>query len=375
LRRSSINELSFRPQLASPGPATRGIDFSSAPALKGYVVTLPKGRAQVHLSGPEGDPILATWSAGIGRAAVFTSDYKDRWGVAWTSWDGADRLFGQLARDLSRRADNPRVRVEADTLGGELRLRASVLDERGHAENFRRIEVRVAGPDGFSATVPLEAAGAGAYAGSLPLSRPGAYVATAVDEQTNEALGTTAAALSAGEELRPSGTDRGLLRQITRVTGGKVRDTLAGIFADRDVLRFAYQNLRQWLIVLAAGCLLLGVASRRLALPDFVLDAPRVLSSWLTAAGPRKSARTDGTKQRAPATLEALRQAKARNEGVPVASSPSFDETPRFARPSQPPTPAAGGHEAPASPSSHRPPARQATAAEILLSRRRGRKT
>src|SRR6185503_1044599 len=38
--RSSINELSFRPQLASPGPATRGIDFSSAPPLKGYVVTL-----------------------------------------------------------------------------------------------------------------------------------------------------------------------------------------------------------------------------------------------------------------------------------------------------------------------------------------------
>ena len=164
--RSSINELAFRPQLVGPGPATRGIDFASAPALRGYVVTLAKGRAQVHLSGPEGDPILASWSVGIGRTAVFTSDYKDRWGVAWTSWDGAERLFGQLARDLSRRADNPRVRVEADTLGGELRLRASVLDEHGHAENFRRIEVRVAGPDGFSATLPLEAAGAGAYAGS-----------------------------------------------------------------------------------------------------------------------------------------------------------------------------------------------------------------
>ncbi len=287
--RSSINELSFRPQLASPGPATRGIDFASAPPLKGYVVTLPKGRAQVHLSGPEGDPILASWPVGIGRAAVFSSDYKDRWGVAWTGWEGADRLFGQLGRDLSRRADNPRVRVEADTLGGELRLRASVLDERGHAENFRRIEVRVAGPDGFSATVPLEAAGAGAYAGSLPLSRPGAYVATAVDEQTNEALGTTAAALSAGEELRPSGTDRGLLRQLTRVTGGKVRDTLAGIFADRDALRFAYQNLSQWLVVLCAGCLLLGVASRRLAVPDFMTSASGAVFSWLAGHRPGKS--------------------------------------------------------------------------------------
>ena len=382
--RSSINELVFKPQLAAPGPATRGIDFASAPPLKGYVVTLPKGRAQVHLSGPEGDPILASWSAGIGRAAAFTSDYKDRWGVAWTGWDGAERMFGQLGRDLSRRADNPRVRIEADTLGGELRLRASVVDEHGHAENFRRIEVRVAGPDGFSATVPLEAAGAGAYAGSLPLSRPGAYVATAVDERSNEALGTTAAALSAGEELRPTGTDRGLLRQITRVTGGKVRDTLAGIFADRDALRFAYQNLNQWLAVLAAGCLLLAVGSRRLALPDFVTHTAASLGTWAARArrrAPRPARPVEPSQQ---PSLTALRQVKARAESpraapvaepfpdaplqraVPTALAP--DSTPRFSRPSQPPSASPSG--AP----STRPAARQQTAAEILLARRRGRK-
>ncbi|MEO6599849.1 MAG: hypothetical protein ABIQ16_08265, partial [Polyangiaceae bacterium] len=389
--RSSINELSFKPVLSSAGPATRGIDFSAAPPLTGYVVTLPKGRAQVHLSGPEGDPILATWSAGIGRTATFTSDFSDRWGVQWTSWDGAERMFGQLARDLSRRADNPRVRVEADTLGGELRLRASVIDERGHAENFRRIEVRVAGPDGFSATVPLEASGAGSYAGSLPLSRPGAYVATAVDEQTNEALGTTAAALSAGEELRPTGTDRGLLRQITRVTGGKVRDTLAGIFADRDALRFAYQSLNQWLVVLAAAGLLLGVASRRLAVPEFVGIAASNASVWLGELRLPKSA-TDRAEQRSAQRerLDALRQAKARGEGTraPGSGAPlepfspvprpepqvrAPDSTPSFSRSSQPPPPA----KAPGTPASpaQRAGERTATAAEILLARRRGRKS
>ncbi len=383
--RSSINELTFQPALSSAGPATRGIDFKAAPPLKGYVVTLPKGRAQVHLSGPEGDPILASWSAGIGRVACYTSDYLDRWGLAWTSWDGAERLFGQLGRDLARRADNPRVRVEADTLGGELRLRASVLDEHGHAENFRRIEVRVAGPDGFSATVPLEAAGAGAYAGVLPLSRPGAYVATAVDEQTNEALGTTAAALSAGEELRPTGTDRGLLRQVTRVTGGKVRDTLAGIFADRDALRFAYQNLNQWLAVLAACCLLLGVGSRRLAMPDFVSNTAHAVSGFIRTV--RRAPKDVRAARRGEhrARLEALRLAKERSEGARSAtdsppfaplppparpSEPGPESTPRFARPSQPPPalPLSAG----AAPS--RPPPRQATAAEILLARRRGTK-
>ena len=388
--RSSINELSFKPVLASAGPATRGIDFTSAPPLTGYVVTLPKGRAQVHLSGPEGDPILASWPVGIGRAATFSSDYSDRWGLAWTSWDGAERLFGQLGRDLSRRADNPRVRIEADTLGGELRLRASVIDEHGHAENFRRIEVRVAGPDGFSATVPLEAAGAGSYAGSLPLSRPGAYVATAVDEQSNEALGTTAAALSAGEELRPTGTDRGLLRQITRVTGGKVRDTLAGIFSDRDALRFAYQNLNRWLAVLAAALLLAGVAARRLAVPDFVGPVAATVTTWVAERRMRQSASERATQRTAQRErLEALRKAKARAESTrgPVVDKPlepsasgarpdalptrAPESTPSFARASQPPAAAPGSPPS----ASNRPAARQATAAEILLARRRGRKS
>jgi Ca-activated chloride channel family protein len=385
--RSAINELSFKPVLASAGAATSGIDFGVAPPLTGYVVTLPKGRAQVHLSGPEGDPILATWSAGIGRTATFSSDFSDRWGLRWTSWDGAERMFGQLGRDLSRRADNPRVRVEADTLGGVLRLRASVIDPHGHAENFRRIEVRVAGPDGFSATVPLEAAGAGSYAGSLPLSRPGAYVATAIDEQSNEALGTTAAALSAGEELRPTGTDRGLLRQITRVTGGKVRDTLAGIFADRDALRFAYQSLNQWLSVLAALGLLLGVASRRLSVPEFFGQASTHARGWvneLRLGGPAK----DGNHERSPQRerLEALRKAKtdstgARSSGAtpplePFARAPhpepqAPESTPRFSHPSRPP-PSADSSEQTASGNAGE---RRATAAEILLARRKGRKS
>ncbi|RYE94044.1 MAG: VWA domain-containing protein, partial [Myxococcales bacterium] len=108
--RSAIHEVDFRPSLGAPGAATRSIDFSSAPALHGYVVSIPKARASVHLTGPEGDPILASWSVGVGRSATFTSDLKDRWGVGWTSWSGAGRMVGQLGRDLARRGDDPRVR-------------------------------------------------------------------------------------------------------------------------------------------------------------------------------------------------------------------------------------------------------------------------
>ena len=68
--RSAINEVTFRPAVSAPSPILRGIDFTTAPSLTGYVVTLPKGRSQLHLTGPEGDPILASWSVGITRRAA-----------------------------------------------------------------------------------------------------------------------------------------------------------------------------------------------------------------------------------------------------------------------------------------------------------------
>jgi uncharacterized membrane protein len=266
--KSAIHEDPFRASLAAPSPATRAVSFDDAPALGGYVVTVPKPRATVALTGPDGDPILATWSAGLGRAGAFMSDYRDRWGAAWLGWEGATRSFGQLARDLARKEGDARVRLESDASGGELHVRADVIGDDGRAQTFRRLRVLVAGPEGFSRDLPLEAVGAGRYAANLPLSRPGTYVATAKDESDGSAVGTTAAVLDRGEELRPTGSDRALLVRIASMTGGKMRDTLAGAFDDRTARRFSYAPLAQWLSLLAGVSLVLAVAARKMALPD-----------------------------------------------------------------------------------------------------------
>jgi Ca-activated chloride channel homolog len=268
--RSSIKEEPFKVSLGAPSPAIRNVDFKDAPQLRGYVVSVPKSRATVSLTGPEGDPILASWSVGIGRSAAFTSDFKDRWGAPWTKWPGGVKMMGQLGRDTARKADDPRVRLESDASGGELHVRADVVGDDGRAQTFRRLTVHVAGPDGFSRDVSLEAIGAGRYGASVPLSRPGTYVATAKDETSGEAVGTTGAVLSAGEELRPTGSDRLLLTRISTMTGGKMRDTLAGLYDDRAARRFAYTPLLPLLSLVAACAMLLGVAARRLGVPAFV---------------------------------------------------------------------------------------------------------
>ncbi|HET9954689.1 MAG TPA: VWA domain-containing protein, partial [Polyangiaceae bacterium] len=141
--RSAIHEVAFVPHPLSPSRVLSGVSLQQAPPLKGYVVTLPKPRAQVLLAGPEADPILATWSVGVGRAGAFTSDYKDRWGSEWLGWPAAARLFAQLGRDLGRRLDDPKVRFEASTQNGELTLQASVVDEQGRHASFRQLTARV----------------------------------------------------------------------------------------------------------------------------------------------------------------------------------------------------------------------------------------
>lgn len=371
--RSAIVEKDFRVDRGAPSSATAGIAFEEAPALKGYVVTIPKGRASVLLRGPDGDPILATWSAGVGRAAAFTSDLKDRWGRDWTTWPGAARMIAQTARDVARKGEDGRVRLESDASGGELHVRATVVGDDGRAQSFRRLTVHVAGPDGFAREMALEATGAGAYAATLPLSRPGTYIAVARDEMTGDAVGTTGAVLTAGEELRPTGSDLALLGRIAELTGGKKRDTLAGIFADRASRRFSYKDATPMLVLLAAFGLLLAVAARRLALPDgLVAFAGRLVESFK----PRPRERQAVTASAPEATLGALldarergsktREAVVQKQVAPV-SHAALPAAPR------PPQARSGPAVSAASPGAGPASSRPLTAAEILLARRKGK--
>lgn len=395
--RSALHEIPFRAAPVTPAPPTRGIDFDKQPVLDGYVVTMPKPRASLLLAAPEGDPVLATWSVGIGRAGAFTSDYKDRWGARWLGWSDGAKLFGQLGRDLARRAEDPRVRLDADAAGGELHVRADVVGDDGRAQTFRRLRVHVAGPDGFGRDLPLEAVGAGRYAATLPLTRPGSYVATASDEVTGEPVGTTGAEMTGGEELRPTGSDRALLERIAATTGGKVRDTMAGIFDDRAARRFAYRSITTPLLLAAALAMLLAVAARRVGPSEAWMAAWARVSQWRASASARRAeqaAHRAREQALAIAEQERLRDvilAKRQRDGRPLTPEPVTPgrAPPAYPAPPQPlSAPAASGAPTPAMPVTRGPPVthgptptpppaaaeRPLTAAERLAQRRRERR-
>ena len=85
---STAVETALSAQVAKQTEILDGVDFTTAPALKGYVRYETKPAAETILRLDRQDPLLARWQYGLGRAAVFTSDAKTRWATDWVSWKG-----------------------------------------------------------------------------------------------------------------------------------------------------------------------------------------------------------------------------------------------------------------------------------------------
>jgi len=94
--RSYLVEESFYPLLGSSSPILSGI--TALPPLHGYVATSPKPAARNVLLSPQGDPILASWQYGLGRAVAFTSDATGRWARDWLGWTGYAAFWPQAVR-------------------------------------------------------------------------------------------------------------------------------------------------------------------------------------------------------------------------------------------------------------------------------------
>jgi Ca-activated chloride channel family protein len=374
-----------------PGAADRWHRFSAAPELAGYVVTLPKPRATVHLAALDGDPLLATWSVGLGRAAVFTSDLKDRWGSAWTAWAPSARLIAQLARDVARRPEDDRVRLEARATGGKLEVRATAV-RRGRGDPLRALRATIAGPGGTSREVELEPTSVGTtYEASVPLDRAGAYVRRrsrrghrASDRHQRRGPFGGRRAAPHGERPRPPS------RGLSAFTGGVTRTSLELVFRDRAAARRAYDDITARIAMLAALLLLTAVAARKLGMPEVLARARERLATRLREPAPMQPARATSATVGSLLTVKRAGNLAGRARtpdpaaeprppavaGLPTPPPPGPRPAgaspgrlvPRAAPPDRPPPP-----EGPAAPPPD-PGARPRSTAELLVARRKAKK-
>jgi uncharacterized membrane protein/Mg-chelatase subunit ChlD len=263
-----IIEEPFFPLPAVPSPVLQGIDTTELPLLLGYNGTTPKTTARMDLLTPRGDPLLATWQHGLGRAAVWTSDLKGQWGTRWIGWEGFPRFSSQLISWLLPAPQIEGLTAEAVLENGKAAIRLDVLDEYGRPRNFLTAQATIIDPDLNTQTIDLSQVGPGKYAAQVNASQPGSYLIRLGVNEGDQSLGQQTLGLVApySPEYRAGGVQASFLRELAVVTGGAELSSVLDVF-EKNIPSsdFAREIWRPILLVVAL-LFPLDVAIRRVML-------------------------------------------------------------------------------------------------------------
>ena len=167
----------------------KGIGPAEFPQLLGYVCTTPKSRAEIPLVTQKGDPLLAHWQFGLGRAVAWTSDAKGKWAADWLGWEKYRQFWLQVAQWSLRRVDAADFTTEVAVDKGEGHISVEAIDARGNYRNFLNLETVVVSPKGETQIVPLEQTGPGHYEAKFPTKEVGAYLMNLLDRGTGPVAG------------------------------------------------------------------------------------------------------------------------------------------------------------------------------------------
>ncbi|MFN8909458.1 MAG: VWA domain-containing protein [Betaproteobacteria bacterium] len=248
----------------------RGIDFDSAPPLKGYASLKAREAAEVTLSTETGAPLLARWQVGLGRGAVFASDAGNRWAADWRSWKGFAPFWSQLAREVMRRERSETGVLEVMREGGVVKVSLSALRADGAFRDGLEPTVRVRSPGAPPRVLRLRQTGPGRYEVRLaddPAAAGAARVELlaggGVDAGLVRAAGVRDLQPPVDAEDRLMPPDRALLQAIADHTGGRYAPKPAEVFDPMgDTVRLN-RPLWPWLAALGLLLWLADLALRR----------------------------------------------------------------------------------------------------------------
>ena len=269
--KSAIYEEPFKPQVKAASELTRGIGGADYPSLQGYVATSVKPRAETPLFTPKGDPLLAHWQYGLGRAVAFTSDARAKWGKNWLGWDQYKQFWSQIAQWSLRRLENSDFTTEVAVDNGQGVISVEALDEKGNYRNFLDLQTVVVGPNGTRQTVRLEQTGPGHYEAKFPTKEVGSYLLNLLQMENGQAVGSqvVGASVNFSPEFSAGEPNLNLLRRIAESGGGRVLDPGK---PDNNPFTFGrtktYQprDLWEWLLKLAVILFVADVGVRRIQL-------------------------------------------------------------------------------------------------------------
>jgi uncharacterized membrane protein/Mg-chelatase subunit ChlD len=246
-------EAGFSPQIRLEHEMVQGID-NPLPPITGFVLTTPKDNPLAEISvvsplptGNEMNPILASWTYGLGKAVAFTTDAGKRWDAAWMGWENYDRLMSQIVRWSMRPTDETgKFTVTTDVADGKVKVVVTALDKDDEFLNFLNLESTVLGPDLKPIDLAVRQTAPGRYVGEFDAKATGSYLLM-VSPGAGQAPIRTGLSIPYSDEFRDRATNEALLASIAHMkpadgTAGQVIDAPESLPAGQRVARLLETN-------------------------------------------------------------------------------------------------------------------------------------
>ncbi|MEW5989671.1 MAG: VWA domain-containing protein, partial [Chloroflexota bacterium] len=269
IQRSYLVEERFFPSQAAGSPILAGL--TAVPPLYGYVGASGKEAAQVILQTHLGDPLLAAWQYGLGRAVAWTSDATGRWAADWVRWPGFPVFWAQAVRWTIGQGRSSSVETVVSLNGERATLLVNAQDSQGTPLSGLALSANVVSPAGQVTSLELSQVAPGRYEGNFSPSQEGAYlmrVTGTAGGESGPAVGqTTGWVLGYSPEYRRLAADPQYLAGLAAVTSGQTLalDGPASVFQHNLTNPPARRPVWTWLTLVAILLLPLDVALRRLA--------------------------------------------------------------------------------------------------------------
>jgi Mg-chelatase subunit ChlD/CheY-like chemotaxis protein len=227
ISRDLLIEKNVTPTVVAASGPLKGLPQTNMPALRGYVLTYPKARAELLMRADK-DPLLVAWRYGLGRVAAFTSDLSGRWGRDWVAWRAFPQWASQISRDAMRKPLDSKVRSEFHAEADAVKLSTDLISGEGKFLNHLKLKANVTGPSRGTTERALRQTAPGRYEGEFTPTERGIHFVTLYAEGNADEPAVTVATLpyispypKEYRELKPNLV---LLSRLAEETGGEMLD-------------------------------------------------------------------------------------------------------------------------------------------------------
>lgn len=261
----------FQPVVRPKHFLAKGLAGKKPPELHGYLGTSLKPGADAALETDSGDPVLASWQYGLGRAAIWTAGLRGPWMRGWRGWTEGFTPFWEGVVKALVRTELSRFKLSLSLDGKRATATVDAVDHEGRFLNGEKLELAVRPPGNAPPLrLPVQQVEEGRYEASFPVEARGfhAVVLTRAGPTGDEVVNEGGIALGYDPEYYPAPADRGALARMASQTGGSLLrdldDVALQLVREESKVRPVSQPLWPWLAALAALVFLAEVALRRL---------------------------------------------------------------------------------------------------------------